>query len=103
VASTFAALSVLAGWVLLLVAAPAPGETGAGDLLLLAAVVPAGVALLVFPGAPDRAAGRGRTVVAATVAALCGAGQSAGPAVSAALAEQWLVPKATAVAPTDVD
>ncbi|HEY8058420.1 MAG TPA: hypothetical protein VID94_06700, partial [Acidimicrobiales bacterium] len=62
-AGALAALLVLAGWVLLLVAPPAPGEIGAGDLLLLAAVVPAGLALLVFPGAPDRAAGRGRTVV----------------------------------------
>ena len=76
-ASTLAVLLVLAGWVLLLVAAPAPGDIGAGDLLLLAAVVPAGVALLIFPGAPDRAAGRGRTVVDGLIVA------------TAALATAW--------------
>jgi diguanylate cyclase (GGDEF)-like protein/PAS domain S-box-containing protein len=51
------------GWLALLVAAPSPGTAAAGDVLLALGVVPAGVAILLLPGAPELAAGRGRTVV----------------------------------------
>jgi diguanylate cyclase (GGDEF)-like protein/PAS domain S-box-containing protein len=63
VGGAVAVLLWLAGWLLLTVEPPAPGERGLGDLVLLAALVPGGVALLLLPGGPAHPAGRGRTVV----------------------------------------
>ncbi len=62
-AGTGAGVLWLTGWALLTFMPPAPGAGGSGDALLLAALLPAGAALLLLPGAPPHAAGQGRTVV----------------------------------------
>ena len=62
-AGALAVVLAVAGWLALVLAAPAPGAPGVGDVLLLIAALPAGVAVFLLPGAPALAAGRGRTVV----------------------------------------